>query len=517
MTTTAHQATDPAGFGTGPAVLDAVVAAAVAEQKAAAEKLAAALVWAHAHPGTDGDYASWDPQFRIALDRDACEDRLDYLGGEGTPPVAEFAVEQLATRLGCSTGSAMGLVADALNLAHRHPRLWARVQGLECPAWVARKVAGECVNLPLVGALWVDETTAHLAGRCAFTTIVRQIAYATAKWCPQETKDAEDQAKDSRKLDVHLPSDSEAGRSAAVADVYGRLSTTDAVKFDALVAAKAQELAHAGDTSSLDVRRSKALGLIADQLLSGELDLDACGTEAANQPPVSKSVMPVRKAASTTLFVHASLADLATAAFASRGGLGPVDLEGLPIATDEPGVGWVEKHGPVLLETIREWVGETNATIRPVWDLNRTDAVDAHDPPEWMRELVIQRDGHCAFPYCGTPARATDLDHITEYVPISEGGPPGRPVRRTWPASAVGTTGARPSPGGGTSGDPTAPMSGPTPAGNASWSSPAAAPTRCRMPMPVTPVHPVTRVHPVTPGHPATQPPDRTPPTNQTA
>jgi hypothetical protein len=195
----------------------------------------------------------------------------------------------------------------------------------------------------------------------------------------------------------------------------GRLSTTDAVKFDALVAAKAAELARTGDTSSLDVRRSKALGLIADQLLSGELDLDGCETEEANRIPAgtgSRSVVPVRKAASTTLFIHASLADLATTStFAAIG---------------EPGVGWVERHGPVRLETIREWLGETNATIRPVWDLNRTDAVDAHDPPEWMRELVINRDGHCAFPFCGTRARACDLDHIDPYVPLDEDGPPGQ-------------------------------------------------------------------------------------------
>ncbi len=414
-----------ARFGRGPAVLDAVVAAARGEQRCAAEKLAAAVVWAHAHPGGEGDCASWEPQARFGPVGGRGEDFVDLLGGPGTPPVAEFAVDQLATRLGVSSFSAMSLVADGLNLAHRHPILWARVQDLDCPAWVARKVAVECANLPLEGALWVDETTGALAGRCAFSTILRQLSYAIAKWCPQETRDAEDQAKDSRKLDLHLPSDTDPGRSGAVADLYGRLSTTDAVKFDALVAAQAAELARHGDTSSLDVRRSKALGLIADQLLSGELDLDDCETEEAKRIPAgtgSRSVVPVRKAASTTLFIHASLADLATAVFASR----RVDLDGPPIDTGEPGVGWVERHGPVLLATIREWLGETNATIRPVWDLNRTDAVDAHDPPEWMRELVINRDSHCVFPFCGTRARACDLDHIDPYVPLDEGGPPGQ-------------------------------------------------------------------------------------------
>ena len=59
-------------------------------------------------------------------------------------------------------------------------------------------------------------------------------------------------------------------------------------------------------------------------------------------------------------------------------------------------------------------------------DLNRTDAVDQHDPPPWMREQVILRDRHCVFPWCGRDARARDLDHIVPYVPPDEGGPPGQ-------------------------------------------------------------------------------------------
>ena len=41
-----------------------------------------------------------------------------------------------------------------------------------------------------------------------------------------------------------------------------------------------------------------------------------------------------------------------------------------------------------------------------------TDAVDAHDPPAWMRDLVILRDPRCVFPHCQRDARGCDLDHI---------------------------------------------------------------------------------------------------------
>ena len=59
-------------------------------------------------------------------------------------------------------------------------------------------------------------------------------------------------------------------------------------------------------------------------------------------------------------------------------------------------------------------------------DPGRTDSVDAHDPPEWMRELVVLRDRHCVFPGCPIDARACDLDHIQPYVPLDDGGPPGQ-------------------------------------------------------------------------------------------
>ena len=58
--------------------------------------------------------------------------------------------------------------------------------------------------------------------------------------------------------------------------------------------------------------------------------------------------------------------------------------------------------------------------------IDRTDAVDQHDPPEWMRELVILRDWTCVYPYCETNSRGCDLDHITAYVEIDDGGPPGQ-------------------------------------------------------------------------------------------
>ena len=43
-----------------------------------------------------------------------------------------------------------------------------------------------------------------------------------------------------------------------------------------------------------------------------------------------------------------------------------------------------------------------------------------------MRETVLLRDAHCVFPGCRRDSRACDLDHITEYLPMEDGGPPGQ-------------------------------------------------------------------------------------------
>ena len=49
--------------------------------------------------------------------------------------------------------------------------------------------------------------------------------------------------------------------------------------------------------------------------------------------------------------------------------------------------------------------------------------MDRHDPPPWLRDLVVLRDRHCVFPWCARDARSCDLDHITPY---DDTGPPGQ-------------------------------------------------------------------------------------------
>jgi hypothetical protein len=86
-------------------------------------------------------------------------------------------------------------------------------------------------------------------------------------------------------------------------------------------------------------------------------------------------------------------------------------------------VGQVEKLGAATLAKIRTWVAHHHVVFQPVLNMARRDAIDSHDPPGWMRDLVHLRDNHCIFPRCQVDARSCDLDHTSPY---DQNGPPGQ-------------------------------------------------------------------------------------------
>jgi hypothetical protein len=88
------------------------------------------------------------------------------------------------------------------------------------------------------------------------------------------------------------------------------------------------------------------------------------------------------------------------------------DLDTFPAAVR------TDRLGTLSSDLLQGWLADTTLVIRPVLDPSRTDAVDAHDPPAWMRELVILRDQHCIFPWCTRDARACDLDREHGVVPL---------------------------------------------------------------------------------------------------
>ena len=374
---------DPAG------VLARITDAERRDREVQLEKLRLAYQWCLQHPATASTgTATWGDAGLPGLgDCDAS------LGGDGSPGVAPFVAEELGAAMGVSTQAAMSLMADALDLRHRLPRLWALVADLAVAPWKTRRVAADTRSLPFEGARWVDEQLAARVDGFGLPTIERLVALAAARFAPEEQADTEEAHRVQHHVTLTHP---RPGDFAGTSWLEAAGDTQDLTAFYALVCEEAQRLGRLGDTDDYETRKAKALGLIA-----GRQDhLDLTGATGDAETP--------RRPVRTNLYVHVSLADLATHNVGS------------------PVVGEVERLGPATLDLIRAWLADATARILPVLDLNRTDAAVQHDPPPRMRELVILRDRHCVFPRCGRDARQTDLDHIVPYLPPDEGGPPGQ-------------------------------------------------------------------------------------------
>ena len=290
-------------------------------------------------------------------------DTDESLGGDGTPAVAAFAPEPLGLALGVPTTTAMTLMADALDLVHRLPHTWRRAQTLDIPIWRARRVAQKTHALSVKAAAHVDRVLAPRLPTVGVTLLDRTIAQAIAKHMPEEHATREEQARQTWDVTLHHPNPTEYAGTSELHVTGDTLTLTDPVRPD---------LRHRRPPQ--DPRRPRTPRRPQGQ-----------GPRPAGRHPEDQALPAPRRRRTRAA--------------------GP------------------RSSAPPPLAQIKDWVGHSRVTIQPVLHTDRTDAVDAHDPPAWMRDLVILRDPRCVFPHCQRDARACDLDHT---IPYDDTGPPGQ-------------------------------------------------------------------------------------------
>ena len=398
MFDTLIRTTAPAG--SAAAVLaDAVSDRAVADA-AEARLLERAATWADLHPPESlHDAATFGP----AVPGSEHEERI---AGIGCPLVAEFCIPELAAALGMSTTAGKRLVGHALELRHRLPRLWARVQAGEVQAWRARRVAEATIHADLTptGAGFVDRMVTPFASSITTAQLDRVIAEALQRFTtpdPADDPDADPDGlgPDTRFVSIEDPISPYGGNAL----LRGELDPADARDLEAAVAARAQRLADDGCTAPLPVRRAMALADLARQQTT--LDLTgSTNTDTDDTPDGDFDPAPARRRPARRVVLHVHLAAAVT-------GDGAVTLDRL--ATLEHG------QQQVLLDQVKAWctTSHTAVTLRPVLDLAAQVRSRGYTPTAFLRELVIERDRTCVFPWCSRPARACQLDHITPYDP----------------------------------------------------------------------------------------------------
>ena len=288
----------------------------------------------------------------------------------------------MAAAYGVSSRTAAQTLSDWLDLKYRLPMIHRGVEELSIAPWRARRIANKTHGLSKQAAAYVDTKLAAVADSCGVAKIERLVDEAKAMFDPVEQELVEDEAKAAWDVRLHR----------YVGDVWGGTSRLEII----------------GDTPTLTTFYDLVCATAHEQLDPDVPTDEQRSLEHRKVAALAQIAAGAGAASTTKAFVHLDYHDLAT----------------LPDGLVR--VGSVEKLGPLTITRLKEWLGTSRFTLQPVLDLRRQDAVDQHDPPEWMRELVFQRDGFCPFPYCDQPARGCDLDHIEAYVEMDDGGPPGQ-------------------------------------------------------------------------------------------
>ena len=304
------------------------------------------------------------------------------LGGDGSPPVPEFIVVEIAALLHTSHTAARGLVADALSARWRHPRMWAAVMAGRLPVWQARKIAQAVrwAGLDRARALRIDRALAPGLGTLSWPRLEALLEGEIVNADPVAADQREERARAGRYARVVRE---EAGQ-AGIRTLIARLATPEAEQLDATIAQLAHSLHLGGDTDALDVRRSRALGILAVPDRALALLAGDTATGNRHKPPVR-------------LYVHVN---------ADR--LGPA------------GVARLEGNGAVPVTSLRALLADSTVRVTTVIDHRDSEPIDAYEIPDRMREQVVLAHPYEIFPWGTRRARHTDLDHT---IPWHHGGP----------------------------------------------------------------------------------------------
>jgi hypothetical protein len=413
-------------------------------------RLQIAAHWADLHPGeavTEGRLPGTEHPVQ--------------LGGAGTPTVGGFAAAELGCVLRLSDGSAARLIGDALDLRHRLRLIWAAARAGQVPAYQARHIAKATRQLTVEQAAAVDARMAPCLGALpwgrAQTLLEAAIVEADPDGAVQQAAAAATQERF-----VRLGRKSEHGLKLIIA----RATAGDAIWFKATVDRIAEILGTQGDTDPIDVRRSKAIGILAQpaqalQLLCQHQDDDWDGSAEPAEEPAEEPTEPIEPDEEPTEPADAGLAGADAAeqqADPPAAGVSTSDPPGeaahrslqiLPppfqperarpravvyvhlsaeALTAGVGVARVENVGPILLSRLRLLLGEhCTIHLKPVIDLPAGHTpIDAYEIPASLREQLQLRYPADVFPYAAAVSRSIDVDHTIPYLSPDKGGPPGQ-------------------------------------------------------------------------------------------
>ena len=232
-------------------VIDRVQTARTIAHQCEVEQLALAVQWALLHPCRDQYPAGWEDDHGLFT-------AGAPLAGPGAPLVEEFAPASLAAALGITLDAAKQLLADALELTYRLPRLLDLVERGAVPVWRARAISRETHDLSPRGGRVRGPAHRATPAKIGLVDAARLVQEARLYFDPDRA--IADEEHELTRRGVWLRHRG----NPATTDIVMTLDTPDALLFDQTVTRIAGELRTLGDTDPVDVRRARAVGILAD-------------------------------------------------------------------------------------------------------------------------------------------------------------------------------------------------------------------------------------------------------------
>jgi len=377
--------------------------------------LAQAVAWARLHEVSDLELAA-----TVLVEHG--KDTGIPIAGAGAPLVSQFAVAEFASALGLPAGAGRTLVGQALELAHRLPNTWAKVQDGSLAPWRAKRIAEETLCLSMEAAAFVDRMVAPFAHRTGPAQTQRLVEDAIARFMPEYAAERRDRAAEQRYFSIDHDQVSFAGTSR----IHGELDLADALDLEDAVRAGAEQLKALGSTDDLDIRRAAAVGMLArgQHALPLEPGDTFTGLVSTDRSPARCSTTD-QEGGFEARSARTSTNDEGISTGQRRQVVLFVHLSEAAITSGDPDAPVRVENGPGHLLTagqVAEWCGRpdtANVIVKPVVDLNQPLRCNSYEPSPRLAEQVRLRDRTCIFPWCQRPARSCDLDHIVAH---SDGG-----------------------------------------------------------------------------------------------
>ncbi len=354
------------------------------------------------------------------------------LGGAGTPLVMEFAAAELGARMGKSPYAGRSLMADALDVRHRLPLLWARVCAGEVAVGYARFVAQQTRDLSDGAAGFVDvEVSEYADGRLTWSRFETLVAAKIVDADPEAAAQRERAAAEEQFAKVGRSN--EHGQKT----LYVKSGAAEMVRINATIDYLAEALKALGDEDTEDRRRAKSVLIMANPIQAVALLQAFAGRRgsASEEPEVDALEAEEPADGPTEPFLgrfHPDQVRTSTPSNFDPSALMPkvtlyIHLSEEAVTRDVGGVARWETEGPISTGYVRDFLGpHCRFTIRPVVDLAGMAPVDAYEIPERLREAVHMRSPADVFPFASNTGRRHQLDHTRPYVPPDHGGPPGQ-------------------------------------------------------------------------------------------